>query len=461
MHARPQPWAGFADTLLNVRGTRVGVIATAFLAMCVSSCGANTTSHTFGDNIVIGVTLGLTKSFDSLSAPLRNAIKLAEAQVNAGGGVLGRQVEYRIVDDTSTAEGARARVSELIEGGAVAILGPLGSGQVPMSYEVAKAKNLIQISPTATSIVLNGDAFRGGFYRTTPDDVLQAAAVARLARFGPPPTLADAGGGFVCSRMHIMYGDNDYGRSMQQTISEIFAQNAQPPPTKTAIPDAPKNNYDADVAAAVFDNTVHPQCLVLILYDDTGAPIMLSYDKLKKTRTGAVQFIVATDGLFTQGFLDNTRTDRQIAASSVAEGVYGTNPDTSPESLNYNDYKALYKTYYQDAEPGAFSANAYDAAVLVALGIAQAGSTNPAAIRDAVKLVSSGGRPYGPSQVGEALRVLQPKSKKDAKEDIDYQGASGDVDFTDDVTSVKAGFITWKVQAGTFETVDHVGADKL
>jgi len=447
------------DTLFIVRGTRFGAIATLGLAAFLSSCGAKTTSHAFGDPIVVGVTLGLTKSFETLSPPLRNAIKLAESQVNAGGGVLGRQIEYRVVDDTSTADGARARVSELIEGGAVAILGPLGSGQVPGSNEVAKAKNVVQISPTATSIVLNGDALIGAFFRTTPDDTLQAAAVARLGQFGPPPVSAEAGAGFVCSRMHIMYGDNDYGRSMQETITSIYIANGQPPPGKTAIPDAPKNNYDADVASAVFDNTVHPQCLVLILYEDTGAPIMSSYDRLKKLKpANAVQFIVATDGLFTQGFLSNTRLDRQNAASSVAEGVYGTNPDTSPMTLEYNDFKALYKAYF-DAEPDAFSANAYDAAVLVALGIAQAGTTSPAAIRDNIKTVSSGGRPYGPANVADALRALQPK--KSPKEDVDYKGASGDVDFTDKVTSVKAGFITWKVQDGKFATVDHVGADKL
>ena len=429
------------------------------LAACVTSCGAKTQSHPLGDPILVGVTLGLTNAFETLSPSLRDAIKVAEAQVNAAGGVLGRPIEYRVVDDQSSADGAKARVTELIAAGAVAIIGPLGSGQVPQSNGVAKAANTVQISPTATSIKLN--ELNGSFLRTTPDDTYQAKAVVRLGRYGPTGiSPADAGANWVCSRMHIMFVNNDYGVSMKDSIVESYRVQMQLIPTTTAIEETPKTNYDSDVAAAIFDNPVKPQCMVLILYDDTAAPIILSYDKLRKTRNNPVQYVIGTDGVFTPGFLEKTRLDRQDPLSTVAEGVIGTNPDTNPSTLEFNDFRSLYHAYHNGIDPDAFAANAYDAAVLIALGIAQAGTTDPKSVRDALKPVSAGGRPYGPANVAEALRVLQPK-KGVAKEDVDYKGASGDVDFTDATTSVKGAFITWKVSEGKYITVEHVGADKL
>src|SRR5215510_13376168 len=51
--------------------------------------------------IVIGVSLGLTKDLDTFAAPLRDAVKAAEGEINAGGGLLGRPVLFDVVDDRS------------------------------------------------------------------------------------------------------------------------------------------------------------------------------------------------------------------------------------------------------------------------------------------------------------------------------------------------------------------------
>src|SRR5687767_5405448 len=54
--------------------------------------------------IMIGVSLGLTKDLQTFAAPLRDAIRAAEGTINAGGGLLGRPVQFEVRDDQSNEE---------------------------------------------------------------------------------------------------------------------------------------------------------------------------------------------------------------------------------------------------------------------------------------------------------------------------------------------------------------------
>jgi neutral amino acid transport system substrate-binding protein len=163
-------------------------------------------------------------------------------------------------------------------------------------------------------------------------------------------------------------------------------------------------------------------------------------------------FFIGTDGVFTPGFLQLSRENRADDTSpSTAEGVFGTNPDTQPGTKEYNEFKAIYRSYFPalpDAPP--FTANTYDAAILIALAIQQAGSiTDHVAIREALIKVSSEGKPFTPAQVGEALLALRDG------QDINYKGASGNVDLEPN-GNVKAGFIVWEAfRNPTTKKVDY------
>jgi ABC-type branched-subunit amino acid transport system substrate-binding protein len=106
-----------------------------------------------------------------------------------------------------------------------------------------------------------------------------------------------------------------------------------------------------------------------------------------------------------------------------------------------------------------YTSNEYDAAVLVALAIQQAGGLNdPLKIRDAMfgvsRGVTSSPAVFGPSQVAEALEaILQGQ-------DINYNGASGHVDFTPS-GDVVADFIVWQVNGGQFVTHARIPAAQL
>ena len=101
-------------------------------------------------------------------------------------------------------------------------------------------------------------------------------------------------------------------------------------------------------------------------------------------------FFIGTDGVYTPGFLSASQSNPADPTSpSTAEGVYGTNPDTQPGTVEYEGFRTIYSSYYplkatDDAPP--FAANIWDAAVLAAFAIEKAGSaTDHVAIRDALR----------------------------------------------------------------------------
>jgi ABC-type branched-subunit amino acid transport system substrate-binding protein len=416
--------------------------------------------------IVIGVSLGLTGALGSFSAPLQNATRVAEGQINSLGGIFGRPVTFKIVDDTSD-EGTIAQnvVSGLLSDGAVVILGPVGSSQVVATQKLAADKHVIMISPSATSpdlttIQPSHDRY---FFRTTPPDDLQGKAVALFALRGPPPAGLDGGidagtvGTAFCQKMAIVNIDNSYGNAMAKVIATFLAAHGGTITTSVVVPVKVADNYKSEVDQVIRSN---PQCQALIAYDDVGDQYMVDL-KSRITELAPEFIVIGTDGVYTSGFLTNGRANKADPASpTVAEGVYGTNADTNPPTGEFTDFKNLYGAYFPFApgvDPDAYTANMYDAAILAVLAILQAGTlTDGVKIRDALYQVSKGGTAYGPAQIGDAIQAIR------AGQDIDYKGASGNVDLDDNGNTI-SDYIVWKVVNGKFTDppVDRIRASEL
>src|SRR6185503_4687664 len=71
-----------------------------------------------------------------------------------------------------------------------------------------------------------------------------------------------------------------------------------------------------------------------------------------------------------------------------------------------------------------FIGQVYDSVMLAALAIQQAGSTDRAKVRDALRTVANApGEPVGPGDWAKAVELIK------AGKDIDYTGATGSMDF--------------------------------
>jgi branched-chain amino acid transport system substrate-binding protein len=344
----------------------------------------------------------------------------------------------------------------------VAVIGPVGSQQVVLTQQLFADRQIIQISPSATSTDLSTiqSADNRFLFRTTPADDFQGAAVILFAQ-KTPKGLGDAGapvgeGGapITCNKLAIVNIDNSYGNSM----ADVIAANWPKRGVGRSIVLRKKLSIDlATSYATEADQLIKSkaECAALISYEKVAAQLVHDVKAAPgyKALADAGFFFIGTDGVFTPGFLELSRENRSDETSpSSAEGVFGTNPDTQPGTKEYNEFKTIYRSYFPalpEAPP--FTANTYDAAILIALAIQQAGTaTDHIAIREALRKVSAPpGKPFTPAQVGEALLALRDGL------DIDYKGASGNVDFEAN-GNVKSGFIVWEAYRNpTTKKVDY------
>jgi hypothetical protein len=122
-------------------------------------------------------------------------------------------------------------------------------------------------------------------------------------------------------------------------------------------------------------------------------------------------------------FDDDVR-DHDIAPAAV-EGARGTLPGATAPSPEGRFFERLYAGSPEPphSQPG-FDAEAFDAVTLCFLAAVAAGSSEGEAIADRLEAVSAPpGARFGPAELAGAVRALH------AAEDIDYQGASGPIDF--------------------------------
>lgn len=474
----------------------LGLIAAMASAACSSKSDSGNTGTTGGDSgtpeastqsdggggaeWIIGVSDSLTGPLQGIGTPLQNSVKVAEANINANGGILGKPVRFIIEDDTSDeSDIARQTIGKLISQGAAAIIGPNGSGQVNAVQTATYASKLIEISATATSPVLTTvqPAQDRYLFRTVPADDFQGKALVKFAISGPSGNGAggagDAGadgggtGGAACKKLALFYYTNPYGTAMAKVVKDNFpaASGGGSIVADVSVDTAVKSDYNTEVGTLV---AAKPDCLAMIVYDDVGDVFLSSLQQALNVPVGGGWsapwnsnfFVIGTDGSYTQALIDNGRSDKSNPNSpTVAEGVYGTNPDTNPLTSDYNDFKNLYVAQYPLA-PGktdldAYTANQFDAATLIALAIAQAGGTSDkVALRDALYKVSSGGKAHGPGDILGALADISHGI------DIDYRGASGPVDF-DPYGNVTGGYIIWHVKNGKFDVIARYKASDV
>jgi branched-chain amino acid transport system substrate-binding protein len=461
---RPSAVSNQSPTGARRRGgvLRTRVIALAMFAAATVTIGSTMTAETgcaekapapsASPPILIGVSLGLTKGLAAFAKPLRDSVRVAEGQINASGGLLGRPVTFEVQDDESDEDkGIVERIAnDFVARGAVAVIGPIGSQQVVKTQAIYAKGNVIQISPSATSTDLtaiqpSGDRW---LFRTTPADDFQGAAVLLFAKRTPrglgdagAPPAVDGGPPSTCSKLAIVHVDNAYGKSMADVIEKNFPKSGGAITIRKNVSVSLVGSY-ADVANEIIK--LQPECLALIAYDDVAAPFVRDFKADPGYTALATKgfFFIGTDGVYTDGFLVGGRENEADPTSpNVAEGVYGTNPDTQPGTKEYNEFRTIFSSYFPlgGKDAPAFTANAFDAAALIALAIQRAGNvTDRNAIRTALAEVATPpGRPYTPAQLGDALLAAKQG------DDVDYKGASGAVDLEPN-GNVKSGFIVWE-----------------
>jgi ABC-type branched-subunit amino acid transport system substrate-binding protein len=225
-----------------------------------------------------------------------------------------------------------------------------------------------------------------------------------------------------------MYINNPYGEGLSDKFKAAF-EAAGGTVTATVPHEDEQPSYASELAKATEGN---PDVLVAMGYPGQAQVY------LREALEGGYinQFL----------FVDGTKSKDMFDALGWAsfEGMYGTAPGQAANAAG-NTFKADYKAKFSKAVENPYTAETYDAVVLIALAAEKAGTTtDSAAIRDAIRSVATGpGEVVGPGVDGikRALELI-----KDGK-DVNYEGAGGSQDF-DSKGDVDSTIEVWRVVSG-------------
>jgi ABC-type branched-subunit amino acid transport system substrate-binding protein len=446
----------------------------------VPDVGVNTPKYPDSDTIKIGVLTVLTGDLATDGEAELNAALLAATQVNALGGVLGRQIEIVAKDYQGDPDKAAMLATSLItDDKVVGILGASGSGAsiaAQMAIQAFKPQGsgdmdhrVPQISCCSTSKLLtygpdtmhpdtNWDG--GYFFRAAPSDVLQAQVVAGIVA-GTVPAATSLGFDIPVDMSSdsptagkkvgaVVYIDNAYGDGFQGDLKKDFDT------TKVAVADGAYISYpdgaqtsDLVTSATNLYNalsglsvSIENTFVVLVAYDDTGSQFVNQFMTLTQ---GKSPYWIPTDGAQSTLFVSTITQGRNDA---VFAKMLGTAPGADPASGKaYTFFDSTYRATFNSA-PAGFAAENYDAAMVMMLAIQYAQSTYGPDLIKALPTVSRLGangdrhNSFDPTALGQAFLAV------DMKTDIDYQGVSGPMDFDDNGDVTAASYALWQVMNG-------------
>lgn len=358
-------------------------------AATLAATGAFADGHS---PIKLGVVLGFTGPLESLAPAMAAGAEMAMAEVTASGLLLGGAAIEPVRADSTCIDAAAATsaTERLITGDGVAgIVGADCSGVTgAMLSNVAVPNGVVMISPSATSPGLSTAEDNGLFFRTAPSDARQGVIMTEI--------LMDKG----IQSVALTYTNNDYGKGLADAFQTAF-QEAGGTVTISAAHEDGKADYSAEVgalAAAGGDRLV-----VAGYVDQGGSGIVRS-----SIDSGAFDTFHFPDGMISQALVDNF--------GSEIDGSTGQNPGTdSPGAALYQEMAAA--ADYDGTSP--FSAEAYDAAALILLAMAKAGSADPSVYKDSVMEVANApGEQILPGELAKGLQIILDGG------DVDYVGAS-------------------------------------
>ena len=414
-----------------------------FLAACESpkppSTGVSTasptpkttTSDTKG--LKIGSLLPTTGDLASIGQQMVGSVPLLVETVNACGGVNGEKVTLVEVDDQTDPKAGAAGMTKLATLDKVGgVVGSFASSVSTAAVSVAVPNKVMLISPGSTSPVFTDKAQKGdvkGFWaRTAPPDTYQALALAQLAKKK----------GF--KRVSTVVINNDYGVGFEKAFVQTFEKlgGTVVNKDKPVRYDPKAQTFDTEATAAFAGK---PDAVLAVLYAETGSLFLKA--AYQQGVTKGVQ-ILLTDGVKSDSFPDQVGKGKD--GKYILSGAIGTVPGSSGKGLE--NFNKLWKDK-KGTSPGEYAPQAWDAAALLVLAAQAAKENTGVAIASKLREVAAGkGTPV--SDVCQGLKLL-----KEGKQ-INYQGASGDVDV-DTNGDVIGTYDVWTVgDDGKIKVIDKV-----
>lgn len=362
----------------------------------------------------LGSLLPSTGSLSFLGAPMEAGVQLAVSEINEAD--TGIQVELTAADEGDLDNKAyETSITNLQSAGVTAMVGAASSSVTKLILDGNAGSGILTVSPSNTSADFTG--INPLYFRTAPSDNLQGEVLGNEIAEDGHKTLG------------IIYQNDPYGTGLFDAIKATFEGTGG-----EVVADASYNQGDGQFNAQVQTiAAANPDAVAIVSYDQfaTIAPLLGNAG----VDTGALYLV---DG--------NLKDWPDLGVS--LEGSKGTRagaelPDDFIDQLN----EVWTADGNEPIDALTYSAEAYDATILIALAALQAVSVEGEDIAGSMQQVSGG------SDEGEKCT-----SFADCAEIIngggtaDYDGYSGEITFNDDNDPAGAAIGVYEFDAENMQT---------
>jgi branched-chain amino acid transport system substrate-binding protein len=317
-----------------------------------------------GETIKIGVPEPLSGSLASAGTDLANAAKLAAEDINARGGVLGKQVEVIVIDDACDAQQGVQVTEKLINLGVVGIAGGFCSGSsIPESAVARRRDNMPFLAPAASNPKLTEQGYTNVYRLNSRDDAEAPADVAYMKDI------------LGAKKIAILNDNATYSKG----VTTLVKANAEKAGLDVVFFDAITPGASDYTSTLTRIAGLQPDVLYYGGYYTEFAQLIKQWKSLDLPFN-----LMGGGGTWDPVLLETAAgviEDPKVSMTNAPLGEFS--PGTAKIS---EQYKAKF-----GVEPGAYAVFEYDAVAILAAAISAAGSTDVGAINKALHEISYSG----------------------------------------------------------------------
>ncbi len=305
------------------------------------------------ETIKLGAILPLTGDAAEYGLPEQAGMQIALEEINAAGGIDGRQLEIIFEDAKCDAKAATTATRKLVDVDNVqVILGGACSSEMIAAIPITEPKKIIILSPSASNptITTMGDFA----FRTYPSDAFSASVAAEYAfKHG-------------WTKAAVISEQKDYAQGLRNTFKDTFTKAGG-----KIVADELYGPDDADFKTQIL-KIIREKPDVIAVYPQTAVKGLLIIKQLREA--GAKQQLIGAEILIAPGATKEN--------ADLLEGFIGLEPAFDAANTKAS---ALFEKYKRkngrDAPQPFFMASAYDDVYLIAEAVRQHGM-NTENIRD-------------------------------------------------------------------------------
>lgn len=341
--------------------------------------------------MVIGTLLPQTGQLAAIIDALEEPIRMGAEEINALHSDL---VTLEHFDSGTDPNIGSEAVDQMLTGEHNAILGAAATGVTTAIVDKVQTAEVTMCSGSNTGAVLSGSEYDPYYNRTAPSDELQA------------PTLGDLIIDDGHANVAVIWRNDEYGVGFGEALADYLEESGVTVTVRQGYD--PQQTSFADLMDEIAASG--SEALAMITFEEGGQLVLDMQGRFDG------QVYVA------DGFVDTVAAEQLGGEENVAllEGFRGTYPSSAPES-GEPTFPDRFAEYSPDT-PTIFSAHFYDCLMTLVLAAQVAGSADPSVYVEEVVGVT------GPP--GETCALIEDCfAILEAGGEIDYDGASGPLDF--------------------------------